>query len=342
MPPHPAPPIQRLVLCSLRLAAFIASLAIAGTASASPLPTRDQNPLLAGFGIPMAMPSSFDTDGGDWHVDTALNWGNTSIVQAEGDEALIVDAETRELRLTIGRAVSERWGLQLQVPYRYTGGGNLDGFIDGWHDFFGLPEGARPVLPRNQFTIDYTRGGLITLADQPSREGLGDVSLDLGYQWLSTPHASVAAWLSVKLPTGDSEDFNGSGATDLSLTLAGERRFGDTWSAFGQLSATALGEGDLLPDQQRDFVVSAMAGIGVNVWRGLDLKLQFDAHTAAFDDTALDYLDDTVILTVGGAWKSASGWVFDFGVSEDIIVEGSPDVVFVFGVSRRASPSPSP
>ena len=121
---------------------------------------------------------------------------------------------------------------------------------------------------------------------------------------------------------------------------AGERRFGDTWSAFGQFSATALGEGDLLPDQQRDFVVSAMAGIGVNVWRGLDLKLQFDAHTAAFDDTALDYLDDTVILTVGGAWRSASGWVFDVGVSEDVMVEGSPDVVFVFGVSRRPSSSP--
>ena len=33
--------------------------------------------------------------------------------------------------------------------------GTLDGFIDDWHDFFGLPEGTRPVLPRDQLNIAY-------------------------------------------------------------------------------------------------------------------------------------------------------------------------------------------
>ena len=44
----------------------------------------------------------------------------------------------------------------------------------------------------------------------------------------------------------------------------------------------------------------------------------------------------TVILTIGGAWKYALGWQLDFGVSDDIVVEGSPDVVFVLGLSKRA------
>ena len=313
----------------------IALLLLSSTAFAGPFPTRDQNPLLAGFGIPMPMTSGWDTDG-RWRVAGTFNWGSSALVQNPGGELLYADAETREFRLTIGRAVSDRWAVQLQLPYRYTGPGNLDSFIDSWHDFFGLPEGERPNMPRDQFRLAYERDGAVLFDYTDSRDGLADASLDLGYRWISTPYASVAAWLSLKLPTGDSDDLTGSGATDIALTLAGERRFGDVWSAFGQVSVTALGEGDLLPAQQRDFVISGLAGFGVNVWRGLELKLQFDAHSAAFDDTALDYLGDTVILTVGGAWKYPSGWRLDFGVSEDIVVEGSPDVVFVLGFSKDA------
>lgn len=320
---------------SLSSLSVVVLLLLAGTAFASPFPTRDQNPLLAGFGIPMPMASGWETDG-QWRVDGTFNWGNSAFVQEASDEGLYVDTETRELRVTIGRAVSDRWAVQLQLPYRYTGAGNLDSFIDSWHDFFGLPEGERPNMPRDQFRLAYERDGAIVFDYTDSRDGLADVSLDVGYRWISTPRASLAAWLSLKLPTGDSDDLTGSGATDIALTLAGERRFGDAWSAFGQFSITALGEGDLLPAQQRDFVISGLAGLGVNVWRGLELKVQFDAHSAAFEDTALDYLGDTLLLTVGGAWKYRSGWQLDFGVSEDIVVEGSPDVVFVLGMSRRA------
>jgi hypothetical protein len=41
------------------------------------------------------------------------------------------------------------------------------------------------------------------------------------------------------------------------------------------------------------------------------------------------------LLTVGGSYRLAAGWQLDLGVSEDIVVEGSPDVVFVFGISQR-------
>jgi hypothetical protein len=77
-----------------------------------------------------------------------------------------------------------------------------------------------------------------------------------------------------------------------------------------------------------------MGGISVSTWRGLHLKAQADAHTAAFNDTALDYLGDSLVLTVGGDYEFASGWQLDLGVSEDVQVEASPDVVFVVGVRK--------
>jgi hypothetical protein len=69
------------------------------------------------------------------------------------------------------------------------------------------------------------------------------------------------------------------------------------------------------------------------VWRGLSLKAQIDAHTAAFDSD-LDFLGDAIVLTVGGDYRFTSGWLMDIGVSEDIAVEHSPDVVFVLSVKR--------
>ncbi len=316
-------------------ALLLAGLLPAFSASADPFPTRDQNPLLAGYGIPHPFPARL-AHAGEWTMATDLNWGNSALIQRTDDESLLVDAETRELRLTLGHALNDRWTVQLQLPYRYTGTGNLDSFIDGWHDFFGLPEGERPNLPRDRFRIAYERNGDLLIDRTAADEGIGDISADIGHQWISNPTTSVAAWVSFKLPSGDTDDLAGGDAVDVSFALAAEHRFGDRWSTFGQVALSFLGDRGRLPIQQRSVAWSGLAGAGIDVWRGLEFKLQFDGHSAVFDDTQLDYLGDSLSLTVGGAWKFENGWQIDFGVSEDIVVETAPDVVFVFGINRKA------
>ena len=271
---------------------------------------------------------------GQWQAAAVFNWGNSAIAQSDRSESLVVDAETQELRLTLGRGFGDRWMLQLQLPYRYTGAGSLDGFIDNWHDMFNLPEGARRDFPQDQFRIAYARDGIVALDRQRSASGIGDLSMDAGYQLWTDTDSSVAAWLSVKLPTGNADEFTGSGSTDAALIIAGEHRFGESWSAFGQVGVTYLGNGDRLTEQQRNVVWSGLAGLSVNLWRGLEFKLQFDAHSAVFDDTALDFLGDAGILTVGGSYRFQSGWTLEAGVSEDIVVDASPDVVFVVGIKK--------
>lgn len=317
----------RLLCLALGLATFSTPV------FADPFPTRDQNPLLAGYGIPMPMPARV-APSGQWRFAADLNWGSTAVEQAGASEALLVDAETRELRLTVGRGFGDRWMVQLQLPYRDTDAGDLDGFIDGWHDFFGLPDGARSDMPRDRFLIAYERNSRTVFERQASVQGFADASADLGYRLLANERTAISAWLNLKLPTGDADELTGSGATDIGLTLAGEHRFGQSWSAYGQVAVTWLGEGDLLSYAQRSVVWSALAGVDVNLWRGLDAKLQFDAHSAVFDDSALDFLGDALVLTIGGAYRFQSGWTLDAGVSEDIRVDASPDVVFVLGLRR--------
>ena len=309
-----------------------ALLLIAPLAAADPFPTRDLNPLLAGFGLPSALPARVAGD--SWSLATDLNWASTSLVQRADSEQLIVDAETREARVTIERSWSSGFAAQLELPYRYTGGGVLDDAIDSWHDFFSLPEGARSTMPTDRIRIVYQRAGATLLDVDSSVSGLGDASLDFGYSLRSTSATAAAAWLSIKVPTGDVERLTGTGATMLHVAIAGEHGLSEDWSVFGQASVTRLGDGDRLSALQRDVAWSGFAGVGWRAWRGLQLKAQIDAHSAVFEDTDLDFLGDAVVLTVGGDYRFESGWQFDVAVSEDIAVESASDVVFVFGLRR--------
>lgn len=316
------------------LPALAFAVSVAAPVCASPFLTRDQNPLLAGYGIPLPMPARL-SNSGQWRLAADLNWSSTAIQQTSATESLLVDAETRELRVTLGRGFAERWMVQLQLPYRTTDGGQLDSFIDGWHGFFGLPDGARNDMPHDRMRIAYVHDGSTALDQHSSRRGLADMSADIGHQLLANESTALSVWLDVKLPTGDANKRTGSGAMDVSALVAGEHRFGGRWSTYGQLGVTWLGEGDLLPARQRSVLWSALAGIDVNLWRGLDAKLQIDAHSAVFDASTLDFLGEAVILTLGGAYKFESGWTVDGGVSEDILVDASPDVVFVLGLRQQ-------
>lgn len=301
-------------------------------AAANPFPARDLNPLLAGFGLPSALPAR--VAGESWTVAADFNWASTSLAQRAGTEQLIVDAEIREMRVTIGRSWSSGFAAQLEIPYRYTGGGVLDSAIDSWHDAFGLPEGARASMPRDRIRIAYARGSTVLLDMQSSEDGLGDIALDVGRSLYSETSGAAAVWLSIKLPSGDADRLTGSGATDVSIAIAGERRLGENWSAYGQAGVTRLGRGERLADQQQDIVWNGIAGIGWRAWRGLELKAEVDAHTAVFDEADVDFLGDALVLTVGGDYRFASGWQLDIAVSEDIAVESASDVVFVFGLRR--------
>jgi uncharacterized protein DUF3187 len=325
--------LKRIADSGWRIAgAAITTLLISPRADADPFPARDLNPLLAGFGLPAALPARLS--GETWTLAADLNWASVSLVQRAGAEQLIVDAETREARVTIGRSWSSGFAAQLQIPYRYTGGGVLDSAIDSWHEFFGLPEGSRVFSPQDRVRIAYASGNSVLFDVQSSQTGLADISLDFGRSLTSTATTSATAWLSVKLPSGDADRFTGSGAADVSLAIAAERRLGDNWSAFGQAGVAWLGEGERLADRQRDFAWSALAGIGWRAWRGLELKAQLDAHSAVFDEADLDFLGEAFVLTVGGDYRFVSGWQLDLAVSEDIAVESASDVVFVIGLKK--------
>jgi hypothetical protein len=313
--------------------AWAGLLAAAGTGSvqAEPFLVRNQHPLAALFGLPAPLPARLPA-AGTGRVAAVVNWTNFATTEHEGDLAYTLDGEVFETRLVLDRALGERFALHGELAYRSLSEGSLDGPIDQWHDLFGLPNGSRDRLPEDALLLEYTVGGVAAFRTDAAASGLADLPLALGWQVRASDAGALAAWFSVKAPTGSAEDWTGSGAVDVALSLAGERRLAGHWQLFGQANLVWLGEGDLLPALQEDYAWSLLAGVSWNAWRGLDLTAQLESNSAVFD-TGLDHLDgDATVLTFGGCYRTASGWQFDVGVSEDVEVDASPDVVFNFAV----------
>jgi hypothetical protein len=217
-----------------------------------------------------------------------------------------------------------------ELAWRQLNEGSLDSVIDDWHGIFGLPDGSRDQLPVDELLIEYRADGTTQLRVDESSSGIADVPIALGYQLQASETRALATWLTVKAPVGSVEDFTGSGAMDVAVTLAGDYHLGERWQLFGQVDLAWLGEGDLLPELQEDYAWALMTGVTWNAWRGLDLTTQVAANSAVFDSGATDFDGDAVVLTFGGSYRTTGGWQFDLGISEDIDVDASPDVAFNF------------
>lgn len=317
----------------LHLSLLLAAVFGGTSANAEPLPTRNQNPLLAASGIPLPLPARGSE--GSWRVSADVNWASTALARGGEEELLVVDAESRELRLTLERRLNDRWSINFQLPYRELSGGSLDSFIDNWHDIFGLPEGARPQQPHDRLRIHYSRAGSTLIEEGRSQSGLADASAAIGYQLFAADHSAARLALAIEVPAGDEHWFLSSDAVEISALIAAEHRISDRWSLYSQGAVTYLEGGQLLPEQQRSVVWSGHAAVGWQATRTVEIMAQLDAHTRVFDDSDLDFFQEALVLTLGGRVAISSDWSLNLGVSEDIAVEQSPDVVFVLGLTRQ-------
>ncbi len=313
-------------------AATIACVAVATEGRADPFVVRNQNPLLVPFGLPNPLPARLPQSGGS-RVSASLRWGSASHEEENGEDSFIVDGEMLELRLRYERSLGPRLALLAELPWRRTWDGELDHFIDEFHDLTGLPGEARGQSPRDRLLIEARSGGETTYLFDQSGSGIGDIPLALGYQIIAADGGALTAWLTIKAPVGDADKLTGSGAADVALSFAGERALGHHLRLFGQVDVTFLGDGGLLPALQEDVVWSGMAGFSWNAWRALDLTAQVAGNSRVFD-AAGALAGDAVVLVFGGTWRTAGGWRLDVSISEDVDVNASPDVVFNFGLSR--------
>jgi len=291
----------------------------------APFLTRDQNPLVMIYGLPLPTAARIIQQD-KIRFSTSLNISNTINAENNATESLFIDAETYQLNLLLEYGLNQNWMLRFQLPMIAHNSGFLDSWIDGYHNLFNLPEYIRPSNPNDQFQINYQRNGSALINLQQRTSGIGDVSIQLGYQQKSTTDFNLSYWSSLKLPTGDAQKLTGSDSTDLALWLAADQGLKkDKW-LYGNLGLMFMSDGDIMPAIQKNTVLFGNAGFQMHPWEKVLLRVQLDGHSAFYDSNAR-FLGPVIQLAFGGTvlFKSSS---LDIVISEDIQVRASPDVTF--------------
>lgn len=148
-----------------------------------------------------------------------------------GETFYVADTETWKLGFVYTHPFGRRWLLEVEAPLYAHGGGFLDEVNEGWHTIFGLPDVGRSLFPYNLSQIGYARDGSVRYAYGQSGPGLGDVTLrglhNLGPERGLLPELAVSG--AVKLPTGDTSSFLGSGTWDAGVGLHLTKQFGQSW-----------------------------------------------------------------------------------------------------------------
>ena len=293
-------------------------------------PTRDENPLLRGLYLPLASDARADASP---TFTAAFTISNTVNAETRGAQSLLVDGESDTLRLSFDASPAPGWRYRLTVPVIHDSGGFLDGIIDSWHRFFGLPRGERPYYAKNQIQYAYDSGGpggVQVRLDHP-QTSVGDVAAEAGWFAADDDARTVSLWAGVGAPTGSVANLTGDGAWDAAMwahfasrhpgwQLAGEagivQTFGD--ELFG-------GEAHRSSGFAR---IAATRALGPR-W---SLRAQLDGQSRRVNDTDLRFLGPSLQLTLGAAFRTRGRWKIEAGFAEDAAVNTAPDIGFFIAV----------
>jgi hypothetical protein len=252
----------------------------------------------------------------------------------EGDcsvECIELDGEATRLRLDYRVGLGNGWDFSLHTSALDRGGGFLDGWIQDWHGWFGLPNGGREQAAEDRYRYRYERAGTVLLDETDGGRGFGDVAAGIG---LALGEGS-ALRAQLRLPTGEGALSGGAvgGATWIELGPPAD----GGWDAYFAAGYSRNERGDVLTAMQNQEVWFGGVGVLAPLTARVRLLVQANAHTRLYDGSELTALARPgVPLTIGLQIHTGGDGVIELGFQEDPSVNASPD--FAFYVSLGSIP----
>lgn len=283
--------------------------------------------------LPMLIPGDI-AQGARAHV--GLTWTN---VWAR-DKAFVLDYEMLDTLVGFGYGFDNRLGIGLFIDHRDYFGGAMDGFIEGFHDWFGIEQDGRDEVPRGRSVIEtydpVTGAKRFELAaDELNNTGLS-VLLNYNFDFDNPRLPSMNVYGAARYALQPPEVFEDNDGLDYGLGLGLSKRWGDRWHThvvLGYTWYTDRGETD--PGQVR-FENSQLTGLLAVGWQytpDLSLMVQYLYGSAVIETfEALDKASHEVHL--GFRWRLDKTYTLDFALIENIItMDNSPDFGLHLGLN---------
>lgn len=121
------------------------------------------------------------------------------------------------------------WRFSLDWRFHTRFGGFLDGFIEGWHSFLGLPNASREYFDRNRAYWNITTDSGPAYFGEGATAASGDIDFRTTWSFWSGKRSNLAASGAFKLPVGRQQVGFGSGLPDVAFALLADWEAGLRW-----------------------------------------------------------------------------------------------------------------
>ena len=310
-----------------------------GDAVRGPLPTRLQHPLAL---TELAFRSRRPVAQSPGSTGAALQLSYSSIFTSNGDEQgnFAFDGETARATLRLRHGLGAGLDVEAELPVSFSSGGFLDGFVQSFHAFLGLPDPRREHAVDNVHDMVLREGADDVWRQEPDRIGLGDLPLFLAWSGGASGSAASPAWrygvrAGLELPTGSEQDGLGNGGVDWGAALSAERSQGRWthhlaawWARVAQPEGFEASSLELADAWQAEYALELRAFPSVS-WIA---QLQLRAPLVRGLD--LEGLREPVLeLALGVVGDAAWGARWFVSFHEDLISRAGPDFALALGMT---------
>ena len=221
--------------------------------------------------------------------------------------------------------MTERLELAMEIPMYYRYEGFMNGMISQVERVTSGLSPARQALSKTNFVYNLSLNGQTTFSGGDGDLALGDITLYGKYQLVKEKDwvPAVSLRTAVKVPSGDSGRFFGSGHTNLGIGAAVEKRFGEKWFVYGNFNGVfPTGSVSTIPTHP---AVTAIGAVEYLFTPNFGFTAQFDYYSSFFRNTGTDILDGSVTeATFGFNYRLRPNVVWQvYGVENLDFVKGS-------------------
>lgn len=284
----------------------------------------------------------WDENAGRWELTPSVAYAASFVNEDSERYATVIDLEMTVLELALTAGLTRNLSFGANATFASMSGGFLDGFLEDFHDAFGLPNYGRDQRPDNEFLYYIRKDGEDWLESEFGGMHPVDPSISLEYRLTDggDPGAGSGRFTAglayaLKLPLGDADAGFGSGHVDHRISLP--MRWVRNPLAFYLVPAYSfLADPDTLGADIRvrnviGTFLSAEWAFGEE-WSAL-VGLNF--YTSPFENTGIrQFDDDSLQLDVGFLWTPRETIRLELSFSEDL-TRPAPDFALRLGVGYR-------
>lgn len=306
--------------------------------------------LLQSFQFSPTIPGPYDSKLHQWNTVLTFRWVNIWAYHIESDEkfrpgmdpetfpfefgTFAIDIEAVCMTTTLSYGLTDRADVMLSIPVYHISGGVMDGFIEGFHDAFGIDQHRRSETERDQawiFYVDRDTNSHRFDDDAIRGYGLGDISIYTGWRLMDSSPA-LSLYGCVKIPTHTRMIPTEITGVDLSVMYSMAWQLGRS-SIYHGLGGIYYADTGLPDIRFKRFRFTTATTVEYPIYPKIGGLLHFVANSPSAHFPQLD--EHVFEMSLGVRWYR-NDYILDVGFIENIFwYDNSPDFGVHIGLKRR-------